>query len=63
MPHTRQVIMSAPDPDDSRDPLGLAADAPMLAAWLNWMRQAETGRLMPMSTPGEIGRASCRERV
>src|SRR5215469_14168753 len=24
----------------------------MLAAWLNWMRQAESGRLMPMSTPG-----------
>ena len=44
--------MSTPDPDDPRDPLGLAADAPMLAAWLNWMRQAESGRLMPMSTPG-----------
>src|SRR4029077_15059035 len=38
--------------DDPRDPLGLAADAPMLAAWLNWMQQAESGRLMPMSTPG-----------
>src|SRR5215468_10703684 len=44
--------MSTPDPDDLRDPLGLAGDAPMLAAWLNWMRQAESGRLMPMSTPG-----------
>ena len=32
---TRQVIISTPDP---RDPLGLAADAPLLAAWLNWMR-------------------------
>jgi arginine decarboxylase len=52
VPHTRRVIMSTPDPDDARDPLGLAADAPMLAAWLNWMRQAESGRLMPMSTPG-----------
>src|SRR6185437_11557979 len=39
----------APDP---RDPLGLAADAPMLAAWLTWMRQAESGQLLPMSTPG-----------
>src|SRR5690242_12003734 len=44
--------MSTPDPDDPRDPLGLAVDAPMLAAWLSWMRQAESGRLMPMSTPG-----------
>src|ERR1700759_2349153 len=52
VPHTRRVIMSAPDPDDSRDPLGLAADAPMLAAWLNWMRQAESAQLLPMSTPG-----------
>jgi lysine decarboxylase len=41
-----------PDPPDPRDPLGLAADAPLLAAWLNWMRQAESGRLLPMSTPG-----------
>src|SRR5215472_6591932 len=38
--------------NDPRDPLGLAADAPLLAAWLTWMRQAESGRLMPMSTPG-----------
>jgi len=52
MPHTRQVIMSTPDLNDPRDPLGLAADAPMLAAWMNWMRQADAGRLMPMSTPG-----------
>ena len=37
---------------DPRDPLGLAADAPLLAAWLNWMEQAESGRLLPMSTPG-----------
>ena len=29
---------SAPDP---RDPLGLAADAPLLAAWLNWMGPAQ----------------------
>ena len=44
--------MSTPDLNDPRDPLGLAADAPMLAAWLNWMRQADAGQLMPMSTPG-----------
>src|SRR5256886_2471571 len=49
VPHIRQVIMNSADP---RDPLGLAADAPLLAAWLNWMRQAEAGRLLPMSTPG-----------
>ncbi len=46
---TRQVIISTPDP---RDPLGLAADAPLLAAWLNWMRLVQAGRLTPMSTPG-----------
>src|SRR5271157_1846435 len=46
---TRQVITSTPDP---RDPLGLAADAPLLAAWLDWMRRAEAGQLLPMSTPG-----------
>src|SRR5207237_7344119 len=49
VPHTRQVIMNSADP---RDPLGLAADAPLLAAWLDWMEQAESGRLLPMSTPG-----------
>jgi len=37
---------------DPRDPLGLAADAPLLAAWLNWTEQAAAGTLMPMSTPG-----------
>jgi arginine decarboxylase len=37
---------------DPRDPLGLAADAPLLAAWLNWTGQAEAGRLTPMTTPG-----------
>jgi arginine decarboxylase len=35
-----------------RDPLGLAADAPMLAAWLDFTRQAEAGELLPMSVPG-----------
>ncbi|HJZ02896.1 MAG TPA: hypothetical protein VJ305_19420, partial [Streptosporangiaceae bacterium] len=41
--------MSATDP---RDPLGLAADAPLLAAWLDWTAQAAAGKLTPMSTPG-----------
>jgi arginine decarboxylase len=46
------VIKSTADSQDPRDPLGLAADAPLLAAWLNWMERAEAGRLLPMSTPG-----------
>ncbi len=37
---------------DPRDPLGLAADAPLLAGWLSWTALAEAGRLSPMSTPG-----------
>jgi lysine decarboxylase len=37
------------DPDD---PLGLAADAPLLAGWLSYLRLARAGRLTPMSTPG-----------
>ena len=41
--------MSTTDP---RDPLGLAADAPLLAAWLDWTAQAAAGKLTPMSTPG-----------
>jgi arginine decarboxylase len=39
-------------PHDLRDPLGLASDAPLLAAWLAWIGQAAAGELMPMSTPG-----------
>jgi arginine decarboxylase len=52
------MTISAPDPQvsrsagDPRDPLGLAADAPLLAAWLNWIGLAQAGRLTPMSTPG-----------
>src|SRR5580704_7839969 len=42
-------LMSATDP---RDPLGLAVDAPLLAAWLDWTAQAAAGKLTPMSTPG-----------
>ena len=41
--------MSTTDP---RDPLGLAADAPLLAAWLDWTALAAAGKLSPMSTPG-----------
>jgi len=48
--------MSTADPNDPRDPLrdplGLAADAPLLAAWLDWMRLAQAGQLAPMTTPG-----------
>ncbi len=39
-------------PFDPRDPRGLRADAPMLAAWLDVTRRAESGRLLPMSVPG-----------
>ncbi len=37
---------------DPRDPLGLRADAPMLAAWLDGTADAEAGKLLPMSVPG-----------
>jgi arginine decarboxylase len=40
------------DPLDPLDPLGLAADAPLLAGWRDWTRLARAGRLTPMSTPG-----------
>jgi arginine decarboxylase len=35
-----------------RDPLGLADDAPLLAAWLSWTARVEAGELAPMTTPG-----------
>jgi arginine decarboxylase len=38
--------------DDVRDPLGLAADAPLLAGWLDWTRRVQDGELAPMTTPG-----------
>ncbi|MBV9093916.1 MAG: hypothetical protein JO132_08585, partial [Streptosporangiaceae bacterium] len=41
---------------DLADPLGLAADAPLLAAWLDWTRRASQGRLTPMSIPGHHAR-------
>jgi arginine decarboxylase len=37
---------------DPRDPRGLAADAPLLDAWLRFTAQAEAGTLTPMSVPG-----------
>src|SRR6202046_1883156 len=37
---------------DPRDPLGLAADAPLLAGGLRFTAQAEAGELNPMSVPG-----------
>jgi arginine decarboxylase len=37
---------------DPRDPLGLAADAPLLAGWLDWTRRVHDGELAPMTTPG-----------
>ncbi len=37
---------------DPRDPRGLAADAPLLDAWLRFTAQAEAGALTPMSVPG-----------
>src|SRR3984957_1776598 len=37
---------------DPRDPLGLAADAPLLAGWLRSTAQAEAGEINPMSVPG-----------
>ena len=38
--------------NDPRDPGGLAPDAPLLAAWLNWTGRAAAGTISPMSTPG-----------
>src|SRR5450755_4293674 len=37
---------------DPRDPLGLAADAPLLAGWLSFTARAAGGELLPMSVPG-----------
>src|ERR1700751_1884356 len=47
--HTKRVTEQRFDP---RDPRGLRADAPMLAAWLDFPRQAEAGLLLPMGVPG-----------
>src|SRR5487761_87106 len=44
----KTTIISA----SSSDPLGLAADAPLLAGWLDWTRRVQDGELAPMTTPG-----------
>jgi arginine decarboxylase len=45
-------VTGSRDPKDPRDPLGLAADAPLLDAWLRFTAQADAGALTPMSVPG-----------
>ena len=45
----RMTDTRTPDP---RDPRGLATDAPLLAAWLDFTRQAQDGKLIPMAVPG-----------
>ena len=50
--HVRQTKRVTELRFDPRDPLGLRDDAPMLAAWLDFTRQADTGQLLPMSVPG-----------
>ncbi|MFB7884878.1 aminotransferase class I/II-fold pyridoxal phosphate-dependent enzyme [Microbacterium sp. NPDC056057] len=37
---------------DPRDPRGCAADAPLLAAWLEFQRDVEAGDVAPFSIPG-----------
>src|SRR6266700_5688172 len=44
--------MSTTETPDPRDPLGLAADAPLLAAWLDWTSLVQAGQVAPMTTPG-----------
>ncbi|MFT4220162.1 MAG: aminotransferase class V-fold PLP-dependent enzyme [Microbacterium sp.] len=43
--------------DDTRDPLGLAADAPLLDAWLRFTAGARDGAVTPFSIPGHKHRA------
>jgi lysine decarboxylase len=49
VPPATKITETSPDP---RDPLGLAADAPLLAAWLRFTAQAAAGQLNPMAVPG-----------
>jgi lysine decarboxylase len=44
-------------PFDARDPRGLRASAPALAAWLDATARAAAGELAPMCTPGHKTRA------
>lgn len=46
------MIMMSSELADARDPLGLAADAPLLAGWLDWTRRVAEGALAPMAIPG-----------
>jgi arginine decarboxylase len=43
--------VARPQPDP-RDPRGLRADAPLLAAWLEFTGRADAGDLLPMCLPG-----------
>jgi arginine decarboxylase len=52
MPANAPGPRATPVRGDPRDPLGLASDAPLLAAWLAWTGRASAGTLTPMSTPG-----------
>jgi lysine decarboxylase len=40
------------DPGDPRDPLGLADDAPLLAAWLRFGDRLRAGAVHPLTVPG-----------
>lgn len=40
------------DRRDPRDPRGLAADAPLLAAWLRFARRVDSGGMTPFTIPG-----------
>ncbi len=42
----------APEPDDPRDPLGLAADAPLLDGWLRFGAAVGAGTVLPFTIPG-----------
>jgi len=41
-----------PGPDDPRDPLGLAGDAPLLAGWLRFSAAVGAGAVVPFTIPG-----------
>jgi arginine decarboxylase len=42
----------APEPHDPRDPLGLAADAPLLNGWLRFGAAVRAGAVTPFTIPG-----------
>ncbi|MGH3165133.1 MAG: aminotransferase class I/II-fold pyridoxal phosphate-dependent enzyme [Trebonia sp.] len=52
MSGNRAVTPSVAPAEDPRDPLELAADAPLLAGWLDWTRRVAAGEVAPMTTPG-----------